>query len=550
MDIITAIFSNMSFLLGILASLGFCFAGSSLLTINLSKMVGSHFYTILMKGTKTKLRAFFAGAALNAVLSKSSALSSVLSSFVASGTMQLSNAVFVLIGGSIGSIALFYLITIKMKTLTLFLIGVSGIWFGFIREGEKKYIGRAFFGISLLLYGIFVMDLYTGPKQYEWIRGFFQTFGNQNWLISFGIGIIARLVLQTGTILIIIQMQLLESGALDLNHILFIQCGTRFASAIMLLINNSHFRAAAFKIVIVQVVLNVILVLTVFFLIAVEKYTGLPVIVGAVQAMSSTPSLQIANAALYTSVISSLLLMLGNRYLLDFLDRFGGKEVEDPATPMYIQNLTYSDSGYCMMLVLKEEARVINNNYMFLQQIRNVAENGKPIKKENQIPSTVKLSKEIEGVLKNLLVHSESKVIFNRVLNLLHLSSSIYYMEHTLRLFFNEVNISLQDPQQIFKPMLQVMIETFDVIIYAIQDCVNTPSEDNIELLFTISNDKTLFLSKLQSVMLKNIDVNDEGKKNQLIVLIGYFERFIWLSREIAVCLQKEQLEQGEADQM
>ena len=526
-------------LLNVLASLGLCFAGTAILSINLAKMTSSYLYKWILAGTKSRTRSFVFGVVINAVVNKTSAFASILASMVSAGIMKMPNAIAMLIGGNIGSFALLYIISFNINSFILFFMGISGIWFGFVKEGQGKYTARAFFGISLLLYGIFFMRGELSPEYLEQMRSFFMTSGGQYYFPCFLIGWVAQLVLQAGTILIIIQMQLLETGTLDLGHILFIQCGTRFGSMLLTIMNNMHFQGTARKLVVLQLMLNVVGITVCILLFYVEQWTGFPLMIGIVEKATASAHFQVVNLALYYTLVSTLILIVGNKYFLKLMDRLVGPEKDDPTKVKYIQNAPINDPTICIPLVNKEQIRVMENLYGYIQYIRHTIENEENKNISNQ-KNYYKLNKEIENFLKKIQEFISDKHMFDCVLNLIHQNITIEYLGQTLGQFRIEISAKASEKSHPCRPIYEAMIEAFDIITYTAIETMKNSSPENIADLFNVTNDRTALILDIEKKILEKLTINHEEIKSEFILLAGYFERFVWLSRELAICIQKE----------
>lgn len=533
---------SLTLILTLLASLGLCFAGTTILSKKLSQLSGSKLHYWIRRITYNKVYAAFWGIVIYAIINTPRAISSVLVSMVSSGMVTFSNAMVMIIWGNVGAVVLLYLITIKITNAVLLLLGISGIWYTFSRKNQSmQYFAGALFGLSLLLYGIYAMKSQYTPEEFQYVRSFFDNLQNDKDYIVVLIGFAAQMIFQTATIVIIILMQLLNQGDISLSQVLLIMLGTRIASTFMTLINNLHLSGVGLKVIWVQVLFNCVAVLSNLMLYIIEKLSGIPLIVGLVAGSTDNPSLQIVNFANYYNISGAILMTVFGNIFVHYLNLFIGDEKEDPSRPKFLPNATNSDPFTALDLVYKEQIRISQDLNLYLQYIRLIIEKKEPnanVSRHKQ--AFYNLNKEIDAFLKKLQSNIYSPLLFDRYFNLLNLNALFGYIGETLYQFRMHAFDADRPAYQEFEPFYKQMLEAFDVIHSTAVEAMSLSSRDDIKLLSVLTMDKTVFIEELASQQIEKLSSYGPEAKQDFFNLLGLFERFIWLYRQLSISIHNE----------
>ena len=150
--------------------------GMGLMSKSLSSLTGSVLDKLLGKVTKNRFTAFLFGTCLTAIVQSSSAVSVLTVGLVSSGIIMLHQALGLLIGGSLGSTATAWLLSlnaldgesllmtmIKPSSFTPFL-AIIGVGISMFSKKEKVLnIGNTLLGFSIMMIGMNMMSQGVGP---------------------------------------------------------------------------------------------------------------------------------------------------------------------------------------------------------------------------------------------------------------------------------------------------------------------------------------------------------------------------------------------------
>ncbi len=137
----------------------------------LKKLSGGKLESILSKLTSTRLKAFFLGFAVTAVIQSSSATTVMLVGFVNSGIMSLGQTLSIIMGANIGTTVTSWLLSltgisgdnffvqiVKPASFTPILAAIGIIMTMVGKTDKKKDIGKILLGFAVLMFGMETMS--------------------------------------------------------------------------------------------------------------------------------------------------------------------------------------------------------------------------------------------------------------------------------------------------------------------------------------------------------------------------------------------------------
>lgn len=527
-------------LIKLFAGLGLCYAGATLLTNNLRMLSGTSLHNLIRKGTNNRYLAAFWGIIINAIVNKTSAVASILASLVSTNMITLKNAISMCVWGNIGSIALLYIVTIRIDYLVFIVLGISGIWIAFAKEGFRKYLVGGIFGISLLLFGVFFMRSSVTVQEIESFSTFFQTLRQSPGIVIFIIGCLGEIVVQSSTMLIIILMQLMHENAINLDQVILFICGMRLISGLIVVLNNLHFTGVSRQLIYVQMLFNVIGCFVCLILYYLEKITGIPLVVGLIQTLSDDPIMQILNFCNYFNIITALIMTFGDSVLSIILRYMVNVDAIDPSKPMYIVNASKEDPYSCLSQSYKEQIRIMQEISDYIAYIRDMVEQKQSVGKREGLPPFYALNREVSVFLLSLQGNLYNRTLFQRYLNLISLVSVTDYIGETLVQFRVELYEQLKDQNNPLKELNRSMLETFDILNSTMLEAMKSQEEEDIMLVFRMTHDRGSLEEEFQQKFVKDYGDLDDILKEEFVALMKLYDRYVWLTQEVAECIKKE----------
>ncbi len=122
-----------------------------LVTSGIQTAFGGRLSQLLGQGRNSRFRALLVGIGATALLQSSTATALMASSFAASGLIELTPALAVMLGANIGTTLVVQLVSLNLSSLFPVLMFVGAVASGSKRRAVVRDIGRALIGLSLML---------------------------------------------------------------------------------------------------------------------------------------------------------------------------------------------------------------------------------------------------------------------------------------------------------------------------------------------------------------------------------------------------------------
>jgi len=193
---------------GIVLGLGFFFLGMQLVGDHMRRLSSTGFRSALRASTHSPLLSSLVGVLFGALMQSATAVTFILVSMVRSGLLSGAGALPVLIWCNVGLTALAFLLALKIHPLVAFLVGVSGVAFGMIRNPSIRSYAGVLLGVGLILLGLESMSgAAEAWKESGWLSEFLHEAGRAPWAAFLaGIALAALLQSNTGATLLIISL--------------------------------------------------------------------------------------------------------------------------------------------------------------------------------------------------------------------------------------------------------------------------------------------------------------------------------------------------------
>ncbi len=240
---------------------------------------GDRLRVIISQLTTNRFLALAIGAFVTLVLQSSNATTISLVGFAASGTIQLTQAMGVMLGAGLGGTMVVLLLAIKQISEYSLLLLVAGVLIDVLRRGRRgRYIAMIFMGLGFIFFGMQVMIAASSPLYGDpHIQNFFAYVANRP-LISFSAAVIFAIAVQNSAAPIGLAVALSFSGLIDLAAavpiVLGANVGTCSGSLLASMGSNTAGRRVALAYLLLRVIgATLILVFMGSFIHAVE-WTG------------------------------------------------------------------------------------------------------------------------------------------------------------------------------------------------------------------------------------------------------------------------------------
>jgi len=277
-------FSTISSAALFLAGLAFFFHGLDGVRDSLKSMAGRQFRKRVSRLTASAALAAFWGFILGAVAQSASAASFIVSGFVSSRLLPLRRGLTMVAWANLGTVLLPFVASFNIRTAITLVLGMGGL-LAVSRPGRALLPAwRGAFMLGLLMLGLEFLKEATGPiPQLPWFR---EAAAQVDQSLAFGflLGLLARMVIQSTSAIVIIAVTLSTNGILDTWHAAMIVHGAGVGVGLSVLFLGSSARGLPRQLAYFQAIINTAAGALLAIGAAIAKYAGLPNILDLLRA--------------------------------------------------------------------------------------------------------------------------------------------------------------------------------------------------------------------------------------------------------------------------
>ena len=351
---------------GLLGGLAVFIYGMNMMSECLQKAAGDKMKSILALLTKNPLLGVLAGALTTAVLQSSSATTVMAIGFVSAGLMNLPQAISIIFGANIGTTMTAQIIAFKISDY-IYVIIFIGFLISFVTKSEKvKSIGQTIFAFGLLFLGIETMGDVMKPLASSPVFTDLIVRVAHIPVLGVAVGTLMTLVVQSSSATIaVLQNFASQPGADGVTSILGlagaipILLGDNIGTTITALLASIGQSKDAKRTAVAHCIFNISgCFLFIWF---VKPFAALIQSISPKGPEIEVISRQIANAHTVFNITMTLiwvcLIKLMVKIVMTLLPD-GKKGVEDPGSPIYLDENIISQPAAALQLVAKEIFRM------------------------------------------------------------------------------------------------------------------------------------------------------------------------------------------------
>lgn len=301
--------------MSLLGGLALFLYGMQMMSNGLEDAAGNRMKKILEKLTANRFLGVLVGAGITAVIQSSSATTVMVVGFVNSGMMTLKQAVWIIMGGNIGTTITGQLVALDVGLLAPLLAFAGVAMIVFLKAPKIHYFGKIIAGFGVLFIGMEMMSgAMSGLRNEPAFVSLMTSFSNP----IFGVlaGALFTAVIQSSSASVGILQSLAMSGLIGFPNAVFVLFGQNIGTCITALLASIGTNRSAKRTTIIHLSFNIIgtIVFTTLCLL-------LPVTdwVGAIT--PNAPAAQIANMHTIFNITTTLLLLPFGTYLAKLAEK-------------------------------------------------------------------------------------------------------------------------------------------------------------------------------------------------------------------------------------
>ncbi len=355
----------------ILLGLGLMFMGVEMLSSGLKQMGSRQFRMLAMRLVSSRRRAVVFGLGSGVVMQSTSAALVILASLISTGVLNVSQAIAILTGFSVGNCVLLFIVSLNIAVGIMFLVGLCGI--AMYLTKDERYRNYLFIGLGLglIFFGIGMMTAGVKPLQQEaWFTGAME-FSRNYSLLSILAGIILGFIAQSSTAVALVAIGLSRENILTGPQAFLFMYGAAIGSTMFKVMLGQAFRGTSRQLIRFVNIFNIFGATVFILLYYIEVYLHVPLVMALLNSFNIDLAHQAAWVFLLFNLTSAIFFIAINGPLTNWLTRtLPPSEVEHLSHPKYLSEFQSDDPETSLELIRMEQMRELEQIAAFVSTAR------------------------------------------------------------------------------------------------------------------------------------------------------------------------------------
>ena len=220
-----------------LGGLGLFLYGMRLMGEGLELAAGANLRNLLEKLTTNRFLGAFVGIIVTAIIQSSTAVSVMCIGFVNAQIMNLSQAMGVIMGATIGTTVTSVLLSINLAAYAPLAIFAGAIMVMFFKKNNQKYLGQIIAGFGILFFGMTTMSSNLKPlAESDFFKTLILSIGDPILGTLFGVAFAA--ILQSSSAAVGVLQALGGAGAMALPDAVYMVYGIHIGACVTAVISS------------------------------------------------------------------------------------------------------------------------------------------------------------------------------------------------------------------------------------------------------------------------------------------------------------------------
>ena len=522
-----------------LGGIGLFFVGLQLLSIALKQLTSRQFRNILAKWAGSPFKSACIGLATGIFTQSTSALSFITASMAGAGMITVRQGIPMLAWANPALGVLIFVAFLDIKPVVLIILGISGLFFSFLKPSKLHELCKAFLGLSLLIYGLNMIHQGSVPLgQTEWFKTFL-LYGNQSYFLCFFATIILTLILQSSTAVSILAISFYLSDLLSIDQTILIIYTANVGISIITGLLSLKLKGTPKQLVIFQALFNVITFLILLPLFIIETAYNIPIIKGFSQYLFKDPSQQMACVYVIFNLTGAIISTIFLNPMCGFLNTFWpASEEEEWCKLKYIHDHFILEPETTADLLVKEQTLLIQHMTEYINTLRNLNIASQKSSIEARHNAFAMVTKEIHGIITGLLKKEKSLPCSEQIATIQNREYLLISLEQTLYDFSTLLaGCANNQSTDAYRSMF---VESLDTILLTASETCKTNDSRELDTLILMTSDRSELMRNYRCQFLTQRGLSNDSQM-ALLELTALFERAVWILGKIAL-LQRQSL--------
>ncbi len=491
----------------------------------LQQMTSGTVREIVTRVSQNPVGKFLWGLFLGFFTQSGKATAFILSDFVQAGLLKPRQASSMVYWGNAGSSLIAFVSMLSVKVFALLLLGFTA--FGLTFHYPKKMVHGygAMFGLGMIIFGLYLVKNgaagFAGMDEVSTLVQFIQGF----YFISFVVGLLLTLVVQSNIAIMLISIAMASSGLFGLNEAAMAIFGAQAGTGILTWIFSFHSKGSAREVVITQVAFDVIATSVFVTLFYIEKFLGLPLLLSAAHAISDSIGIQAIFVALAFQFGAATLAVLLRKPVFDFIERKFPPSVTEVLSETKFLHKNASESPETgLLLVEREQSRLLERLPLYIDAIRVDSTNTSESPNDYHNAFT-DISQKINSTLSQISRLGLNTSSSDELIRITKMQEQLKRFEEIV--FQLSTGMARKDISDKARMLSNVIMESTDFIILTAIDAIQSQEEGEISTLEALTQDKSALMTKMRHNFLKSESALSDADRNFVLDITILFENVI-----------------------
>jgi len=517
---------------GFLGGMGLFFMGLTFTGNGVRSLAGRGLRDLLLTWTRNRFSGVTAGIMAGLAFQSTSAISLLLASLVGAGAISVSRALPVMAGSNIGSSFLVLMAVIDIRVLALLMLGASGLAIAFERPARLQHAATILFGVGLILFGLGIVRTSCAPlAEADWFRHVVASQGLP-LPVYLLIGTAACLALQTSAGVSILSITLAASGVMDGDDALAVIFGSLFGSSLLSRFYAIRFKGPRKRLVMGQVLFNVVglcIFLPPFFL---EHYLGLPLLLTPARTLIPDLAARITAINIAFDTLTAVILIICNTGYERLLARLCPDEPDSLEALAYARELAGVSPETGLALINKEQTRLVGHLPGYTQALRASLEKCATCSTRDLTRDVDSLLGQIDGCLLDMVSQGNAGGNANAVALLQEIQGALRFLADALARIVAE--LGARGTSEDFNRLRGIFLEALDALLQNAGEVFTHGDDDAWEMFLSLVKDRGPVMERLRGQYLSGHGALPPEDQWRFLRVTGLFERCVWLFGHLA----------------
>ena len=525
----------------IILGLGLMFTGVQMLSASLKQLGSRQFRVLATRFISSRGRAVAFGLGSGAVMQSTSAALMILASLISSGTLNVSQAIAILNGFSVGNCVLLFIVSLNISVEVMFIVGLCGIALYLIKDERYRAYLLIGLGLGMIFFGIEVMAAGVKPLQQEaWFTGA-MAFSRNYSPLSIMAGLALGFIAQSSTAVALVALGLVRENILTGPQAFLFMYGAAIGSTMFKVMLGTAFRGTSRQLLRFVNIFNIFGAAVFILLYYIEVYLHVPLVMALLNLFKLNLVHQAALVFLLFNLTSAIFFIAINGPRIRWLaDSFPPSEEENLSHPKYLSEFQPQDPDTGLELIHLEQTRELEQIAAFVSTAREPYE-GADLSSRHE--AFLSLSREVAAA-----------TLAVAAMPMQPQTAQDHAYFQTRQSLLDQLAVSAASAVKIIMqarayPSLHnlsdVCMESLDFLLDFAAETDKTNAPDQARMLLDMSSRNGQTMEQLRKSYMTSDKLSSANDKGCLLDLTMAMEKIVWLLNRLVSLMPAVQARQG-----